>query len=143
MKTHRTTLNEASAAFVKDHLDQVVFLTTFNRSEKHVRYTFQKKLKGVYLICKSKVSLSDTACLYVGHTTECVWKRMSNHKKSLNSPDWKVEWTGRMFIDKDIPLDQDMDLYFIGAEDLGVSSKHEFKLAESMFIEFFKPSANS
>ena len=143
MKTHRISLHEAAKAFVEDHLDQIVFLTTFNKSEKHVRYTFEKKLKGVYLICKSKTSLSNLACLYVGYTMECVWKRMSNHKKSLNSPNWKVEWTGRMFIDNNIPLDQDMDLYFISAEDLGVSSKHEFKLAESMFIEFFKPLANS
>jgi len=121
----------------------VKYAYSFSRSSES-NTTLHGTIKGIYFFTKKGVEPSPNNCIYVGETytkqkyNGINW-RVGSHKKSLNDPTWKVEHTGKKFLNAGIDLDIDMDLWYIDARDIGINDKQSARSIEQLIQKHLKP----
>lgn len=101
-------------------------------------------IKGIYFFTEKGVEPSPGNCIYVGETYSKskyngINARIRNHKKSLLDPTWKVEHTGKKFLNFNVPLNIDMDLWYIDSVDIGVNDKQSARSIEQLIQKHLKP----
>ena len=129
---------DCSEMFATANLNKLQFGRTMNRFEpkRQRNLGINDGIKGVYFIFKHG---DKTSPYYIGETGRCIKQRISNHKKSLNNPDWKVEITGSKFINAGIDIDQEFDIWYIDAKDIECKTKKELIATETLFMTYFQP----
>lgn len=141
-------VSESAKIFTEANLHHMQYITTIRRDDPPVRrsknsiaYGIDRRIKGIYFFYPKghDVSANPMQPIYVGETTNSIQSRLRNHKKSLVDPSWKVECTGKKFIDADIDLDTEFDVYYIDAKVLGINTRKESLLAESSFQTHLRP----
>ena len=115
--------------FVLANAKHIVFLTTICSTKKLKRKSIPKHLHGIYILIDAKTG----EVLYVGQTQKCVSSRAHCHLKSLSNPFLTNELTGLMFQAANIPLDVEMDLYYIDSKHLDINTRDEYVSVETMF----------
>lgn len=130
---------DIASKFVNYHFNKKEFLATVCSTKVLERGVIKSNLKGVYIFCKRGTNI----VLYVGQTKKSVVARIRNHLKSLLNPKWTTELTGLMFIAAKIKLDVEMDVYYISAEDLGISTRDQYLAVETMFKNTLNAKANA
>jgi hypothetical protein len=106
--------------------------------------TLSGKIKGIYIFTEKGV-IPDVGCvIYVGETYDKskyngINSRIRNHKKSLCYPEWETEKTGKKFLSFNIPLDIEMDLWYINAIDVGINDKQSSRAIEQLIQKHLKP----
>lgn len=134
-------VNESAKTFCDANFNKMKFGRTFHRNEpKHQRNLgIDNNLVGIYFIYKHGDDHTTATPLYIGETGTCIKRRITNHKRSLNEPEWPIELTGGKFLDKGLDLDQKLDVYYILAEDMGLTDKKRLLFAETAFIITLNP----
>ncbi len=131
---------------------------TWEKCKKHMKfgYSFTRdsqaqksdlsKIKGIYILTPKGVKPAVGNTIYVGETFGAsknygINARIYNHKKSLREPDWVSEHTGKKFIKFDIPLDIEMDMWYIDSNDIGINDKQSSTAIEQFIQKHLKPKA--
>jgi hypothetical protein len=135
---------DVAKIFVEPHLQSMQYACTFSRNDpKYVRnwQGIDDSIQGIYFFYEKgrDVKSNPANPIYIGESTSAIKKRLVNHKKSLNQPEWKTELTGRKFIANDLDLDMDIDVYYIEKEKLGITCRKSSAAAENLFMHHLKP----
>lgn len=136
-------VNESAKAFCAANLNKMKFGRTFHRNETKNGQCLgiDKNLKGVYFMYTHGDDPITSIPLYIGQTFRCIKGRISNHRRSLLDPEWSSELTGSKFVNAGLDLDQKIDVYYILAEDIGITCKTSALNAETSFIKTLNPLA--
>jgi hypothetical protein len=119
------------------------FAYTFQRDDESNR-AISGMIKGLYFFAWHNTKPSVGNCIYVGETYSAakyhgIQQRVRNHKQSLRDPSWKVELTGKKFINSKLDLDMKIDLWYVDADLLGVNDKQSSKSIEQLIQKHIKP----
>ncbi len=102
------------------------------------------KIKGIYIFTSKGDAPDIGNVIYVGETFDKskysgINARIRNHKKSLRDPSWYSELTGRKFVECKVPLDIEMDMWYIDANDVGINDKQSARAIEQLIQKHLKP----
>lgn len=127
----------------KDCEPHVKYGYSFNRSSE-ANKSISGKIKGIYFFTEKGVRPEANSVIYIGETYDKskyngINARIRNHKKSLLDPSWKVEHTGKKFLNFNVPLDIEIDLWYIDAIDIGVNDKQSSRAIEQLIQKHLKP----
>jgi hypothetical protein len=136
-------VKKSAKEFCDANFNKMKFGRTFHRNEtKNGRYLgIDNNLKGIYFMYMHGADPITSTPLYIGQTFKCIKGRILNHRRSLLDPTWKVELTGSKFVNAGLDLDQKIDVYYILAEDIGITCKIRALSAETSFIIILNPLA--
>jgi hypothetical protein len=134
------TLAKTAWDACKEHIK---YAYTFNRLSKS-NNSLSSTVKGIYFFTKKGKAPGVNTCIYVGETfskskNDGISKRIWRHKKSLNDPEWKAELTGKKFLNSNLSVDVEMDLWYIDANDIGINDKQSSRSIEQLIQKHLKP----
>jgi len=127
----------------KDCEPYVQYGYSFNRTSE-VNKSISGKIKGIYFFTEKGARPEVGNVIYVGETYDKskyngINARIRSHKKSLIDTQNKRESTGKKFLSFNIPLDIEMDMWYINAIDIGINDKQSARAIEQLIQKHLKP----